>query len=78
LRRPELSRSRSYKQKLDVPAQWIAIGISEKVALDFAVLPNFAGSTWLAKLFTDGWRMDYRSPHVWNVYAVCEDALKRN
>ncbi|MFM0662910.1 hypothetical protein [Paraburkholderia sediminicola] len=36
--------------------------LSEKVALDFAALPNFADSAWLAKLFTDGWRMDYRSP----------------
>jgi hypothetical protein len=50
--------------------------LSEKVSLDFANLPNFADSAWLAKLFTDGWRMNYRSPNVWNIYAACEDALK--
>jgi hypothetical protein len=50
--------------------------LSEKVALDFTELPNFADSAWLANLFKDGWRMDYRSPHVWNIYAACEDALK--
>jgi hypothetical protein len=50
--------------------------LSEKVALDFAELPNFADPASLAELFTDGWRMDYRSPNVWNIYAACKDELK--
>jgi hypothetical protein len=50
--------------------------LSEKVALDFAERPNFADLASLAKLFTDGWRMDYRSPNVWNIYAACKDELK--
>jgi hypothetical protein len=50
--------------------------LSEKIALDFAELPGFADSSWLAQLFTDGWRMDYRSPIVRTIYTACEGALK--
>ncbi|KAA0995532.1 hypothetical protein FVF58_50965 [Paraburkholderia panacisoli] len=61
-------------------ADWLQVvrlgALSEKIALDFAKLPHFADSAWLAKLFTDGWRMDYRSPNVWKIYAACEHELK--
>ncbi|CAE6855495.1 hypothetical protein R75465_07393 [Paraburkholderia aspalathi] len=50
--------------------------LSEKVALDFAGLPAFVDSDSLAQLFTDGWRMDYRSPLVGRIYSACEDRLK--
>ncbi|KAE8753863.1 hypothetical protein FSO04_42870 [Paraburkholderia madseniana] len=50
--------------------------LSEKVALDFAELPWAADSDSLAQLFTDGWRMDYRSPIVRTIYAACEVKLK--
>lgn len=49
--------------------------LSEKVALDFAGLPGFADSDSLAQLFTDGWRMDYRSPIVRKIYEACEVGL---
>lgn len=50
--------------------------LSEKVALDFAELPESADSNSLAQLFTDGWRMDYRSPIVRTIHAACELKLK--
>ncbi|MFM0084513.1 hypothetical protein P0D72_37425 [Paraburkholderia sediminicola] len=50
--------------------------VSEKVALDFAELADFADSESLAKLFTDGWLPDYRSPIVRGIYAACEDELQ--
>jgi hypothetical protein len=50
--------------------------LSEKVALDFAELPRFADSSWLAQLFNDGWRIDYRSPIVRTIYTACEGELK--
>ncbi|MGQ7934683.1 hypothetical protein [Paraburkholderia sp. D1E] len=50
--------------------------LSEKVAMDFVGLPGCADSDSLAQLFTDGWRMDYRSPIVRTIYAACEVKLK--
>ena len=41
----------------------------------FAELPWAADSDLLAQLFTDGWRMDYRSPIFRTVYAACELSL---
>ena len=49
--------------------------LSEKVALDFAEQPRFADAASLAKLFTDGWHLDYRSPIVRGIYAACDDEL---
>ncbi|MCX4137914.1 hypothetical protein M0D68_06945 [Paraburkholderia sp. SEWSISQ10-3 4] len=49
--------------------------LSERIALDFAELPRFADPASLAKLFTDGWRLDYRSPIVRGVYAACKSEL---
>ena len=49
--------------------------LSERIALDFAELPRFADSASLAKLFTDGWRLDYRSPIVRGIYAACEGEI---
>lgn len=53
-------------------------GLSEKVARDFAKLPRFADTIFLAKLFTDGWRLDYRSPVVRGIHAACEGELSRH
>ncbi len=50
--------------------------LSETIALDFAELPRFADSASLAKLFTDGWRLDYRSPIVRGIYAACGAELR--
>ncbi len=49
--------------------------LSERIALDFAEMPRFADSASLAKLFTDGWRLDYRSPIVRGVHAACKSEL---
>ncbi|CAE6827187.1 hypothetical protein [Paraburkholderia aspalathi] len=49
--------------------------ISETVALGFAELPLFWHADSLTKLFTDGWRPDYRSPIVREVYAACESEI---
>ena len=60
-------------------ADWterIRLGVlSEVIALDFAELPRFADAAALAKLFTDGWRLDYRSPKVRGIYSACESEL---
>ncbi len=50
--------------------------LSEKVAIDFAGLPLFVDTAFLAKLFTDGWRLDYRSPVVRGIHAACEGELR--
>ncbi|WP_236078229.1 hypothetical protein [Paraburkholderia nemoris] len=50
--------------------------LSEKVALDFAGLQWAADSDSLAQLFTDGWRIDYRSSIVRTIHAACEVKLK--
>lgn len=49
--------------------------LSERIALDFAELPRIADAASLAKLFTDGWRLDYRSPIVRGIYAACKNEL---
>jgi hypothetical protein len=49
--------------------------LSETVASDFAEQAMFADSEALAKLFTDGWRLDYRSPIVRAIHAACESEL---
>lgn len=52
--------------------------LSEKVAWGFVDIPQFADPGWLAKLFTDGWRLDYRSPIVRGIYAACGSELRGN
>ncbi|MFL9993304.1 hypothetical protein PQR34_20795 [Paraburkholderia sediminicola] len=52
--------------------------LSQRIALDFAEMPRFADSASLAKLFTEGWRLDYRSLAVCQIYATCDDALHRS
>jgi hypothetical protein len=52
--------------------------LSEKAARDFTGLPRFADTIFLAKLFTDGWRLDYRSPVVRGIHAACESKLSRH
>ncbi|TGP41620.1 hypothetical protein EN871_21755 [bacterium M00.F.Ca.ET.228.01.1.1] len=48
---------------------------SEMVAMDFGALPHMADEAKLAELFSDGWRLDYRSPVVQSIYAACEREL---
>lgn len=50
--------------------------LSEIVALDFGRLPHFADEILLAELFTDGWRLDYRSPVVRSIHAASERELR--
>ncbi|MFM0689211.1 hypothetical protein PQQ77_24775 [Paraburkholderia strydomiana] len=50
--------------------------VSEIVASDFGNLPHFADEARLAELFTDVWRLDYRSPIVRSIYAACERELE--
>ncbi|MFM0178738.1 hypothetical protein PQR52_09745 [Paraburkholderia aspalathi] len=45
--------------------------LSEKVALGLAALPGLNDAEYLAKLFTDGWRLDYRSPVVCEIHTAC-------
>jgi hypothetical protein len=49
--------------------------LSERIALDFSELPRFADAASLARLFTDGWRLDYRSPIVRGIYAACKSEV---
>lgn len=57
-------------------AERVHIGaVSQQIALDFAQLPRFADSASLAGLFTNGWRLDYRSPIVRGIHAACESEL---
>lgn len=49
--------------------------LSQKLAGEFGALTPFADSALLAKLFTDGWRLDYRSPVVRGIHAACEAEL---
>jgi len=49
--------------------------LSEKIALDLTGLPGLADTEYLAKLFTDGWRLDYRSPVVRGIYSACAAEL---
>lgn len=44
---------------------------SVEIAKDFLGVPDFAEPTMLAQLFTDGWRLDYRSPAVQDMYETC-------
>ncbi|MFM0647021.1 hypothetical protein PQR14_22075 [Paraburkholderia bryophila] len=50
--------------------------LSERIALDFAGQPRFVDAATLSKLFTDGWRLDYRSPIVRGIYAACGNELR--
>lgn len=50
--------------------------LSEKIARGFAESPQFADSIFLGQLFTDGWRLDYRSPIVRSIHTACQGELK--
>ncbi|WP_433693264.1 hypothetical protein [Paraburkholderia phenoliruptrix] len=50
--------------------------LSEMVALDLHKLPHLVDEAKLAELFTDGWRLDYRSPVVRSIYAACKTELR--
>ncbi|MGP8433750.1 hypothetical protein ACT2FY_05550 [Paraburkholderia fungorum] len=45
--------------------------LSERIALGLAGLPDFDDAQYLARLFTDGWRPDYRSAVVRAIHATC-------
>ncbi|MBB4513931.1 hypothetical protein [Paraburkholderia fungorum] len=45
--------------------------LSERIALGLAGLPDFNDAQYLARLFTDGWRPDYRSSVVRAIHATC-------
>jgi len=50
--------------------------LSERLALGLRELPGIADEESLARLFTDGWRLDYRSPIVREIHATCVSELK--
>lgn len=52
--------------------------LSAKIALGLTGLPGFANPDYLATLFTDSWRLDYRSPVVRGVYSACVAELNGN
>jgi hypothetical protein len=45
--------------------------LSEQVANRFAGHTMFADTATLAKLFTNGWRLDFRSPIACTIYSAC-------
>lgn len=48
---------------------------SFKIASDIQVCPVMNDLTFLSRLFTDGWRLDYRSPVVRGMFDVCAHHL---
>ena len=48
---------------------------SGKIASDLLVFPVMKDPTYLANLFTDGWRLDYRNPVVRGIFDVCANHL---
>ncbi|AXF07287.1 hypothetical protein CUJ91_04650 [Paraburkholderia graminis] len=50
--------------------------LSETLALDHANSPHLADESQLARLFTDGWRLDYTSQVVEGIHKLCADALR--
>jgi len=50
-------------------------GESFSVASELLVFPVMRDLTFLTRLFTDGWRLDYRSPIVRGIFDVCENHL---
>ena len=50
--------------------------LSEKLAHDFSWPSAFADSDFLARLFTDGWRLDYRSLDVRWLHDICDGYLR--
>lgn len=50
--------------------------LSEQVASRFARHAMLADTTALAKLFTNGWRLDFRSPVACTIYSACARKLK--
>ncbi|OAJ60537.1 hypothetical protein A6V36_01700 [Paraburkholderia ginsengiterrae] len=50
--------------------------LSEKLAQNVTSQLQTAAPEALAKLFTDGWRLDYRSPVVRGIHAACKNRLQ--
>lgn len=53
-------------------SQW-----SAELAPEFLPYPDLHDAEQLAKLFTDGWRLDYRSAAVQRIHDVCRAYLMR-
>ena len=65
----------AYGAQVDWLERMQSKSLSEMVAMDFGNLPHLANEGQLAELFTDGWRLDYRSPVVCGIHAACEREL---
>jgi hypothetical protein len=52
--------------------------LSEQVDGRFAGLAMFADTITLAKLFTNGWRLDFRSPVACTIYSACKRKLNND
>ncbi|WP_175772507.1 hypothetical protein [Paraburkholderia phenazinium] len=48
---------------------------SVKIASDLLAFPAMKDLAFLTRMFTDGWRMDYRAPVVRGLFDVCADHL---
>ena len=59
----------------DWPERLELARMSADLAPKLAVLPPFKDAAALARLFTDGWRLDYRFPMVRGIYDVCMEHL---
>jgi hypothetical protein len=48
---------------------------SVRIASDLLVFPVMKDLAFLTRLFTEGWRLDYRSPVVRGIFDVCANHL---
>jgi hypothetical protein len=49
--------------------------MSVNLAPQFLIFPWFMAPTAMAKLFVDGWQLDYRSPILRGMLDVCAEHL---
>ncbi|QYD67991.1 hypothetical protein KZJ38_17080 [Paraburkholderia edwinii] len=52
--------------------------VSAELAPSFLNAPALSDAATLAQLFTDGGRLDYRSPIVGEMFSVCQQLLRRS
>jgi hypothetical protein len=52
--------------------------VSAELAPSFLNAPALSDTATLAQLFTDGGRLDYRSPIVGEMFSVCQQLLRRS
>jgi len=60
---------------LQRPVGALVSRMSAELAPEFLVFPRFTDANDLIRLFTDGWKLDYRSPIVRDMADVCSERL---